>query len=309
MTSSKTSSVARVRSALLVAHTGRAHIVEQTRAVGVRLLDAGFEVRMERVEAVDTALQDRVRLVSGPTAADDAEIVIVLGGDGTFLRATEFARPAGVPLLGVNLGHVGFLAETDAANLDDAIGAVIDCDYVVEQRLTLEVEVVLDGRVVQRNWALNEASLEKSARERMLELAVAVDDVELLRFGCDGVLCATPTGSTAYAFSAGGPIVWPNVEALIVVPNAAHALFKSPLVVAPNSSITLELLRPDHPGVLSCDGRRSFTVATDSQVHIRRSPLPMHIVRLRGSAFAPRLVQKFHLPVRGFRDGGSLHGA
>jgi NAD+ kinase len=292
----------------LIAHTGRSYIVEQTRAVGLRLLEAGFEVRMERIEAVDTGLQDRARLVSGFSAADEAEIVIVLGGDGTFLRATEFSRPAGVPLLGVNLGHVGFLAETDAANLDDAIGAVIDCDYDVETRLTLDVETRLNGEVLERNWALNEASVEKSARERMLELAVAVDDVELLRFGCDGVLCATPTGSTAYAFSAGGPIVWPNVEALLVVPNAAHALFKSPLVVAPNSSIRIELLRGDHPGVLSCDGRRSSTVNPDATVHIRRSDLPIRIVRLRGSDFAPRLVQKFHLPVKGFRDGGSLHG-
>jgi NAD+ kinase len=291
----------------LIAHTGRTRIVEQTRAVGLRLLDAGFEVRMERIEATDTGLGDRARLVSGFTAAEGAEIVIVLGGDGTFLRASEFARPAGVPLLGVNLGHVGFLAETDPADLDDAIGAVIACDYDVEQRLTLDVEIRLRGEVVERNWALNEASVEKSARERMLELAVAVDDVELLRFGCDGVLCATPTGSTAYAFSAGGPIVWPNVEALLVVPNAAHALFKSPLVIAPNSTIRLELLRGDHPGVLSCDGRRSSTVDPEATVHIQRSELPMRIVRLRGSAFAPRLVQKFHLPVKGFRDGGSLH--
>ncbi len=297
-----------MRSALLVAHTGRTRIVEQTRAVAIRLLEAGFEVRMERVEAHDAGLQDRARLVSGFTAAEEAEIVIVLGGDGTFLRAAEFARPAGVPLLGVNLGHVGFLAETDAANLDDAIGAVIDCDYGVEQRLTLDVDTRLNGEVVERNWALNEASVEKSARQRMLELAVAVDDVELLRFGCDGVLCATPTGSTAYAFSAGGPIVWPNVEALLVVPNAAHALFKSPLVVAPNSSIQVELLRADHPGVLSCDGRRSSAVSPEATVHIRRSELPMRIVRLRGSEFAPRLVQKFHLPVKGFREGGSLHG-
>lgn len=298
-----------MRSALIVAHTGRRTIVEQARAAGLRLLDAGFALRMEADEAHDTGLADRVQIVAGAECATGAEIVLVLGGDGTFLRAVELARPAGVPLLGVNLGHVGFLAEAEPEDLDAAIDAIVSGTYEVEQRLTLDVEVVVDGRVTERQWALNEASVEKSSRERMLELAVAVDQAPLLRFGCDGVLCATPTGSTAYAFSAGGPIVWPDVEALLVVPNAAHALFQRPLVVAPGSTISIDLLRVDQPGVLSCDGRRSAEVAPGSTVRVRRHAVPVRIVRLHGSAFAERLVAKFQLPVRGFRDAPPDRGA
>jgi NAD+ kinase len=295
-----------MRSALVIAHTGRTSIVEQARAAGKQLLDAGFEVRMEAREAHDAGLEGDVRIVDGPDCAIGAEIALVLGGDGTFLRAAELSRPAQVPLLGVNLGHVGFLAEAEPEDLAAAIDAVIDRTYRVEQRLTLDVEVIERGVVVARQWALNEASVEKSARERMLEVAVSVDDVPVLRFGCDGIMCATPTGSTAYAFSVGGPIVWPNVDAMLVVPNAAHALFARPLVVAPDSEVTMELLRHDHPGVLSCDGRRSATVLPGSVVRVRRGEQPMLIVRVRASPFATRLVDKFQLPVKGFRDGRGL---
>ncbi|MEP6852378.1 MAG: NAD kinase [bacterium] len=292
-----------MRSAFVIAHTGRASIVQQTRTAVLRLVDAGFEVRMERDEAEDCGLAERVFVTSGPDAAAEAEIAIVLGGDGTFLRAAEVSRPAQVPLLGVNLGHVGFLAEAEPQDLDRTIAAIVSRDYDVEERLTLDVEVHHHGEIIDRQWALNEASVEKSSRERMLELAVSVDNTPLLRFGCDGVLCATPTGSTAYAFSVGGPVVWPNVEALLVVPNAAHALFQRPLVVAPGCLVSMHLLRRDHPGVLSCDGRRSSPLAPGSVVQVRRAELPMRIVRLRGSGFAPRLVEKFQLPVKGFRDG------
>lgn len=297
-----------VRSALVIAHTGRARIVEQARAVGLRLIKAGFEVRMEAQEAGDARLQDQVRMVDRDDAAPGAEIAIVLGGDGTFLRAAELARPAGVPLLGVNLGHVGFLAEAEPEDLESAIDAVVDRTYDVEERLTLDVEVVSEGKIVGRQWALNEVSVEKGSRERILDVGVSVDDVPLLRFGCDGVLCATPTGSTAYAFSAGGPIVWPNVEALLVVPNSAHALFQRPLVVSPGSLVSIELFRKGHPGVLSCDGRRSAVLDPGAQVHVRRGAISMRIVRLHRSPFADRLVRKFQLPVKGFRDGGVQPG-
>jgi NAD+ kinase len=232
------------------------------------------------------------------------EIAIVLGGDGTFLRAAESARLAGVPLLGVNLGHVGFLAETELDALEATVAAVADRRYLVEQRLTLDVTATLDGEVIASDWALNEVSVEKSAREKMLEVAVSVDERPLLRFGCDGVICATPTGSTAYAFSVGGPIVWPNVEAMLVVPNAAHALFDRPLVVAPDSVIRLDLLRPDHPGVMSCDGRRSHDLPPGSQLRVERGERPILIARPHPTPFGERLVAKFQLPVRSFRDGG-----
>jgi NAD+ kinase len=300
-----------MRSVLLVVHTGRADIRDLARHVIARLNAAGFEVRLCSAEAVDLTkdLADgedlgNVTIIDGPESANDAEVALVLGGDGTFLRAAEDARRAAIPLLGVNLGHVGFLAETELGALEATVSAVVDCRYEVEQRLTLKMTATLHDEVIAVDWALNEASVEKSSREKMLELAVSVDDRPLLRFGCDGLICATPTGSTAYAFSVGGPIVWPNVEALLVVPNAAHALFDRPLVVAPDSHIDVELLRKDHPGVLSCDGRRSHDLPPGSTLRVERGDQPILVARPHPTPFGERLVAKFQLPVRSFRDGG-----
>jgi len=246
---------------------------------------------------------DGVRVVPPDGAAQDAELVLVLGGDGTFLRAAELARPAGVPMLGVNLGHVGFLAEAEPHALADTLQAIVERRYEVEERVTVDAEIILDGVSHGTAWALNEVSLERTNRERMLEIAVAVDQRPLLRFGCDGILCATPTGSTAYAFSAGGPIVWPDVDALIVVPNAAHALFARPVVVAPHSEVDIDLVSRQYEAVLSCDGRRSVPVPSNARVRVHRGRLPVRIARLGDWSFADRLVTRFKLPVRGFRDG------
>src|SRR5205814_65486 len=193
--------------------------------------------------------------VNGPAAADGAEIVFGLGGDGTVLRAAEFARPAGVPLLGINLGHVGFLTEADVDDLDRAVRDVVDRAYTVDERLTLDVVAECDGQVIARSWALNEVTVEKGARERMLEVLVDVDGRPLSRYGCDGVVCATPTGSTAYAFSAGGPVVWPEVEALLLVPISAHALFSRALVTAPTSTITITVDPYTAIALMGLDGR------------------------------------------------------
>jgi NAD+ kinase len=292
-----------MRSVLLVAHTSRHKIKALAAQTGDRLHAAGFNVRMLAREAAACG-EVPVTLVDEAHAAFDAELVIALGGDGTFLRAAELARPAGVPLLGVNLGHVGFLAEADPAALIDTVAAIADHGYTVEERVTVDAEVSLAGVVSGRAWALNEASLERTNRERMLEIAVAVDGRPLLRFGCDGVLCSTPTGSTAYAFSVGGPIIWPDVDALLVVPNAAHALFSRPIVVAPTSVVDIDLMSPTHEAVLSCDGRRSLSIPSGSRVTVRRGELPVRIARVNDISFAERLVDKFQLPVRSLRESG-----
>jgi NAD kinase len=175
--------------------------------------------------------------VSQVVAADEAaargcELVVVFGGDGSILRGAELARPAGVPLLGVNLGHVGFLAEADRDEMEVTVERVVARSYEVEERLTVDVDVWTDGILSFQTWALNEASVEKASRQRLLEAVVEVDGRPVSRFGCDGVVFATPTGSTAYNFSAGGPIVWPQVQALLMVPISAHALFARPMVVS-----------------------------------------------------------------------------
>jgi NAD+ kinase len=287
-----------------MAHMARRQINELAVEATVQLQAAGFEVRMVIPDADLCPAPDVTRRPEHSAAAG-TELVLALGGDGTFLRAAELARPAGVPMLGVNLGHVGFLAEAEPDALHETVKAIVDRAYTVEERTTVDAEVWVDDVVQARAWALNEASLERTNRERMLEISVAVDGRPLLRFGCDGVLCATPTGSTAYAFSAGGPIVWPNVDALIVVPNAAHALFARPIVVAPTSVVDIDLLSHGHEGVLSCDGRRSVAIGSGARVRISRGIHPVKIARLSQWSFTDRLVDKFKLPVRGFRDASA----
>lgn len=294
-------SAAGPRAVLLVAHTSRRQIVTLADRTADQLTAAGIETRMLADEAA-ACTSSAVTIVSADDAAVGCELVMALGGDGTFLRAAELARPAGVPMLGVNLGHVGFLAETEPQGLDDAMAAIVDCRYSVEERVTVDAQILVDGVVTGTTWALNEASLERTSRERMIELAVAVDERPLLRFGCDGLICATPTGSTAYAFSAGGPIVWPDVEALLIVPNAAHALFSRPIVVAPSSVVDIDLVSPGHEGVLSCDGRRSLAVPACARVRLRRGEPSVKVVRLWDVSFTERLVSKFQLPVRSLRE-------
>ncbi len=290
-----------MRSVLLVAHTERRRIVSLATRAAALLRPAGFEVRMLAEEA--GACGEGVTGPADPdNPAEGCEFVMALGGDGTFLRAVELARPAGVPMLGVNLGHVGFLAEAEPQALDETVAKLAAGEWTVEPRVTVDAEVMFDGAVQRRAWALNEVSLERTNRERMLEIAVAVDERPLLRFGCDGMLGATPTGSTAYAFSAGGPIVWPDVEALLLVPNAAHALFARPVIVAPTSVVDIDLLSAGHEAVLSCDGRRSFAVPAGARVRLRRGAEPVKVVRLDSVPFTDRLVSKFQLPVRSLRE-------
>jgi NAD+ kinase len=293
-----------VRSALLVAHTSRAQIMALAMRASAQLRTAGLEVRMLEAEA-KTCGDTAVTIVEQARAADGAELVLALGGDGTFLRAAELARPAGVPMLGVNLGHVGFLAEAEPDALDSAVQSIAERNYAVDERRTVDAEVIVDGASMATAWALNEVSLERTNRERMLEISVAVDDQPLLRFGCDGVLCATPTGSTAYAFSAGGPIIWPNVDALLVVPNAAHALFARPIVVAPSSTVDIDLVSRGHDAILSCDGRRSLAIPPGARVRVRGGALPVRIARLEQWSFTERLVTKFQLPVRSLREAAA----
>ncbi|SDZ43936.1 NAD+ kinase [Micromonospora pattaloongensis] len=288
------------RVALLVIHTGRRRSTDHARTVARDLIAAGFEVRVIAEEAADVELPGVVP-ITGLAAAEGAEIVFALGGDGTFLRAAELARPAKAPLLGINLGKVGFLAEAEIGDLDRAVRHVVDRNYTVDERLTLEVRAEIDGGQVIESWALNEVSVEKGQRAQMLELMVDVDGRPLSRYGCDGVVCATPTGSTAYAFSAGGPVVWPEVEALLLVPVSAHALFSKPLVTAPTSTFVITVDPYTTLAVMCCDGRRVYDLPPGTRVTVRRGGLPVRVVRLRPRPFTDRLVAKFGLPVDGWR--------
>lgn len=302
-----------VRHILVVAHTGRAESLQAGIAVCRRLIAAGL-VPVLADDGYDDLLSAAPELAPlgrlGDVGVEALELVIVLGGDGTILRAAELVRDGDVPLLGVNLGHVGFLAESEREDLDLAVDRALARDYDVEERLTLWVRVKDGDEVVYETWALNEATVEKASRERMIELMVEVDSRPLSTFGCDGVVFATPTGSTAYSFSAGGPVVWPGVDAMLLVPLSAHALFARPLVVGPESSLAVEVLaRTQGTGILWCDGRRAHELPRGARVVVRRSPKPVRLARLSHGAFTDRLVNKFGLPVDGWRGPMEGEGA
>ncbi|KQR47174.1 MULTISPECIES: NAD kinase [Frigoribacterium] len=294
------------RHILVVSHTGRPDSIGAAlevcgllRAAGVvpvLPLDEWNDIRVAAPEVGE------VHILGDDVVADQLECVIVLGGDGTILRAAELVRGTRSPIIGVNLGHVGFLAESERDEMTETVQRVLAADYDVEERFALDVTVTTDCEVVYRTWAMNEATVEKASRERMLEVVIEVDGRPLSSFGCDGVVMSTPTGSTAYSFSAGGPVVWPEVQALLLVPLSAHALFARPLVVGPDSTLAVEVMnRTDAKGILWCDGRREHDLPPGARVECTRSTQPVLLARLRQGPFTDRLVAKFHLPVTGWR--------
>lgn len=301
------------RTVLLVVHTGREEATETARRVQKTLGDNGIGLRVLSAEAVDRgplhlapddmrAMGVEIEVVNAePQAAEGCELVLVLGGDGTFLRAAELARNADIPVLGVNLGRIGFLAEAEAEAIDQVLDHVVAQDYRVENRLTLDVVVRQGGRVAAHGWALNEVSLEKGPRLGVLGVVVEIDGRPVSAFGCDGVLVSTPTGSTAYAFSAGGPVLWPDLEAILVVPNNAHALFGRPMVTSPNATIAIEVEADGHDALVFCDGRREMLIPAGSRIEVKRCDTAVKWARLDSAPFTDRLVRKFRLPVTGWR--------
>ncbi|MER7798628.1 NAD kinase [Microbacterium sp. NPDC096154] len=296
------------RRILVVAHAHREDTVDAAvRVAGLLRASGAVPVLAhdDRAELAELApvLAD-VAVLGRDIALADIDLAIVLGGDGTILRAAELVREGTAPVLGINMGHVGFLAEIDRDAMDAAVQRAVDGDYAVEERLALDVRVKdRTGRVVYETWALNEATVEKDSREKMIEVVIEIDKRPLSTFGADGVVIATPTGSTAYNFSAGGPVIWPTVQAIAVVPLSAHALFARPLVVGPEHAVAVEVLEggAGASAVLWCDGRRSHPLPPGARVSVRRSPQPVRLARLHPAAFTDRLVRKFKLPVEGWR--------
>lgn len=236
---------------------------------------------------------------------DDIEAMVVFGGDGTILRAAEWSLPHQIPMLGVNLGHVGFLAELERSDMASLVRQVCAREYTVEDRLVLNVRVQDHrGHELWRSFSVNELSLEKAARRRMLDVLASIDGLPVQRWSCDGILVSTPTGSTAYAFSAGGPVMWPDLDAMLMVPLCAHALFARPMVLSPEARVDLDI-QPEgsDSGVMWCDGRRSFDVSPGQRITVTRHPQRLRIARLAEQPFTSRLVKKFALPVSGWRQG------
>ncbi|MBJ7341399.1 NAD kinase [Mycolicibacterium sp.] len=305
------------RQILLVVHTGRDEATETARRVEKVLSANGIGLRVLAAEQVDhepyylsseeiSALGSDIQVVDADErAAEGCELVLVLGGDGTFLRAAELARNVEIPVLGVNLGRIGFLAEAEASAIDTVLDQVVNRNYRVEKRMTLDIVVRVDGQITQRGWALNEASLEKGPRLGVLGVVLEVDGRPVSAFGCDGVLVSTPTGSTAYAFSAGGPILWPDLESILVVPNNAHALFARPMVTSPDASIAIEVESSGYDAMVFCDGRREMVVPAGGRLEVTRCGTSLKWIRLDSAPFTDRLVRKFQLPVTGWRGNSA----
>ncbi|ROR66588.1 NAD kinase [Agrococcus jenensis] len=290
---------------LLAFHPGREEAVTTAASIAARLLQAGvIPVVLGEDRDVLLASRDGLDAVEPHHPGDEheVELIMTLGGDGTILRAAELQREIGAPLLGINLGHVGFLAEAEVAETAEVVERALLRDYEVEQRLTLRVRVFDDGELVHETWAVNEAAIEKVGAGRMISTLLEIDGRPISSFGTDAVLLATPTGSTAYSFSAGGPIIWPTAEVLLLVPLGAHALFTRPLVVAPTSTLAVTIAEDStSAAMLWCDSRRSFPLPQGSRIEATRDARPLRLARLSRAPFADRLVAKFHLPVEGFR--------
>ena len=281
-----------MRNILLVCNPSRPEALEAAQKIADELPRIDFTV----VTISDVLLNN----VSNCTIANlpELEVGVVLGGDGTILRAAEVTRIQQIPLLGVNLGRVGFLAEVEKVDISTIISSIVEKNYVVDPRMTLRYTVIRDGSEISSGWAHNEVIVERE-HATMVELFLEIDGRPISRWGCDGLICSTPTGSTAYAFSAGGPIVWPEVDALVVLPNSAHALFSRPLVISPKSQIVVRI--ESRQALLSADSLRTFDLRAGDEVHITKDFSYVQLAHLQNSSFSDRLVAKFKLPVEGWR--------
>ncbi len=226
------------------------------------------------------------------------EVAVVLGGDGTILRGAEVTLTRDIPLLGINLGHVGFLAEVEKPEISAIAQSIVDKSYVYENRMVLGYSVMRDGKEISQGWALNEITVERDSTT-MVELFVEIDRRPLSHWGCDGLICSTPTGSTAYAFSAGGPVLWPEIDALVLLPISAHALFSRPMVVSTKSEIVVTVESP--VALLSADALRKLPLVVGDRVVITRNPHVIKLAHVNPTLFTDRLVAKFKLPVEGWR--------
>ena len=280
------------RSLLLVVNDARPQAVTAATEMAAILHKAGLTLLTVANLKIDHVSQVALADIS------ECEIALVLGGDGTILRGAEIVQNTDIPLLGINLGHVGFLAEVEKAAISEIAKAIIDQSYVTDSRLLLAVNVERAGQIVNEGFALNEVTVERS-ETAMVELFLQIDNRPISRWGCDGLICATPTGSTAYAFSAGGPIIWPEVEALVVLPIAAHALFAKPLVISPDSRVVVDI--ESQSAVLSADGLRKFPLLAKDRITIVRNEQRVRLAHLKETNFSDRLVAKFKLPVEGWR--------
>lgn len=283
-----------MKSVLLVVHPTRPAAAKFGNLLAEKFTAEKYQVFSNFPDLINSAKE--LETVDGISAA------IVLGGDGTILRAAELVRGHDIPIIGVNLGNVGFLAEIAQPSVDEIVSAVQKGELHREPRLVLKYEIIRAGKVFSHGWALNEVAVERSSTQ-MLELFVQIDGRPLSKWGCDGVICATPTGSTAYAFSAGGPVLWPEVSALVLLPLAAHALFSRPMVVSPDCEIVIDVSSQN--AQISSDGLRQTDLIAGDRIVLTRDASKIQLAYIANGKFTDRLVAKFKLPIEGWRGESS----
>ena len=277
----------------LVVHGGRPEAVATAGRIAEQLASMGVTVAGVKDDGWSNATVD---WRPPESFGDGLGVVVALGGDGTLLRAAYLARDRGLPLLGVNLGRLGFLSEVEAGQVDDAMQRLVTGDFEVENRMTLAVSVHdAEGQLVGTSWALNDASVERTIPQRLIVFEVRVNQTVLANVPADAIILATPTGSTAYAFSAGGPIMSPLVDAILLTPVAPHSLFDRTIVVDPNESLVVRPVAGHSTCVVSCDGRESIPVPPGGSVHVSRGEVPVRMARLTSFDFYQRVRDKFHL--------------
>ena len=281
-----------IRRAVFLVNPSRPEAVEAAKQLSSLLKAAHFE--LVTVSDVEIAGIQHVRA----DEVGSVEVAVVLGGDGTILRAAEITIDRNIPLLGINLGHVGFMAEVEKHAVEVIATSIIEKSYSYESRMVLGYSVVRDGKEISQGWALNEITVERDSTT-MVELFLEIDRRPLSHWGCDGLICATPTGSTAYAFSAGGPVLWPEIDALVLLPISAHALFSRPMVVATQSEIVVTV--ESTVALLSADALRKLPLVNGDRVVITRNPNTIKLAHIKPTLFTDRLVAKFKLPVEGWR--------
>jgi NAD+ kinase len=283
-----------MKSILLVVHPTRPAAAKFGNLLAEKFIAEKYQVFSNFPDLINSAIE--LGAVDGISAA------IVLGGDGTILRAAELVRGHDIPIIGVNLGNVGFLAEIAQPSVDEIVNSVQKGELHREPRLVLKYEIIRTGKVFSQGWALNEVAVERSSTQ-MLELFVQIDGRPLSKWGCDGVICATPTGSTAYAFSAGGPVLWPEVSALVLLPLAAHALFSRPMVVSPDCEIVIDVSSQN--AQISSDGLRQTDLIAGDRIVLTRDASKIQLAYIANGKFTDRLVAKFKLPIEGWRGESS----
>jgi len=282
------------RSCLLVVHPHREEALKAAESFTEQLTKNGFDV----FSNIQVKGAKDFQNSQNSEGVKRFEIALVLGGDGTILRAAELVKDQQTPILGVNLGHVGFLAEIAKPSIAEVVAAIKVRDYKTEDRMILNFKLLRAGKEIANGWALNEVTIERNDHQ-MIEVFAQIDHRPLSRWGCDAVICATPTGSTAYAFSAGGPVVWPEVDALVLVPLAAHALFARPMVISPKSEVVIDL--ESDSADLNADGLRRIKLQLNDRVILTSDQADVKLAHIKSANFADRLVAKFKLPVEGWR--------